>query len=195
MDISKLFEGKGKSIYNKYDCLTYGGSTYGNISKSLKLGINMKVKDDKILYASENRISDAIDFEIGDGEKGGIITLSTDVNAVPLSENKLVNWVKQKYASLKNRFTKSGMTDKIAKKHDLIGWTIGNFLDGHYRAKDGSDFNERSISVEIVSIDFDTLMSVAEDLCRDFKQQSVLVKSYDTGHIYFVNPEKVEKEK
>ena len=82
MDISKLFEGKGRSIYNKYDCLTYGGSTYGNISKSLKLGINMKVKDDKILYASENRISDAIDFEIGDGEKGGIITLSTDVNAI-----------------------------------------------------------------------------------------------------------------
>lgn len=194
MDISKLFEKEGKSICNKYECLTYGGSTYGNISKSLKLGINMKVKDDRILYASENRISDAIDFEIGEGQKGGIITLSTDVNAIPLSENKLVNWVKQKYASLKNRFTKSGMIDKIAKKQDLIGWTIGNFLDGHYRAKDGSDFNERSISVEIVGIDFDTLISVAEDLCRDFKQQSVLVKSYDTGHIYFVNPEKVEKE-
>ena len=194
MDFSKLINDKGKSIYDKYDCLTYRGSTYGNISKSLKLGIRMKVKDDRILYASETRIIDAIDFEIGDGKRGGIITLSTDVNAIPLSENKLVNWEKQKYVSLKNRFTKSGMIDKIAKKHDLIGWTIGNFLDGHYRTKDGSDFNERSISVEIVGIDFDTLISVAEDLCRDFIQQSVLVKSYDTGHIYFVNPENVEKE-
>ena len=49
-----------------------------------------------IAYNADDSLCEAIIDRISKPNMGGMIILSTDVNAVKLSENKLVNWVKQK---------------------------------------------------------------------------------------------------
>ena len=50
-------------------------------------------------------------------------------------------------------------------------------------------YGEKSLSVEIIGIDTDTLIKIAEQLCETFMQESVLVKDYSTGRVMFVDNE------
>lgn len=166
---------------DKYECL--------NEAKSWSDGMK-KNNFPKIKFSSEKTIlSEGIDFEPEENEKGGIIVFSTDVNVIELSPNKIKNWIKQKIATFTNRFQSTKMIDKIADKHQLIGWTIGHYLDGRYKAKNGKMFGENSLSVEIIGIDFDKLLHIAEDICKDFKQESVLLQDFSSGRVLFVNPD------
>lgn len=132
-------------------------------------------------------VESGIEWEVPDDERGGIIVFSEEVNAVKLSENKLINWIKQKAQTLSNRF--SGMTfiDDIAQSHNLVGWTVGNFLKGRYTGRDGNVYSENSLSVEIVGVPDSVLIQIAEELCRKFVQETVLVKEYSTNKLLFVN--------
>lgn len=133
-------------------------------------------------------LSEGIDWDVPTGEKGGIVVFSTDVNAVDLDNNKFINFFKQKIATIINRFRATSKIDKIANKNDLVGWTIGHHLDGRYKAKNGQNYGENSLSVEIIGVSYDRLVAIAEDLCRAFRQESVLCKSWDNGKVLFVNP-------
>lgn len=50
-------------------------------------------------------------------------------------------------------------------------------------------FNENSLSLEIVGVDIDTLISIAEDICKEFNQWLVLVKDYSSNRIFSVQDE------
>ena len=161
--------------YNK--CNAYSGTAH--------LYAAIKVEGRPILATN---IDSAVDWEVPDDEKGGIIVFSQEINAVKLSENKLVNWIKQKVATFKNKASGKSTIDKIAQDHDLVGWTIGNFLKGRYTGKNGKVYSEDSLSVEIIGVPDDTLIKIAEELCRAFNQETVLVKSYsERNRILFVN--------
>ena len=133
-------------------------------------------------------IEAGIKWEVSDDIKGGIIVFSDEVNAVKLSDNKLINWLKHKYATISNKFGRTKKIDKVAQDNDLVGWTVGKFLKGRYTGDDGNVYSENSLSVEIIGVDFDKLVEIAETLCREFNQESVLVKDYSTlGRIVFVD--------
>lgn len=176
----------------KYFIVTKLPGLNGNAySGSKRLYESIKVKDDNIIY-SYYPTNEGIDWQVEYKEKGGVIVLSTDVNAKELSPNKLINWFKQKSTALKNRVNKNKIIDKVANGHKLIGWTVGKFLNGRYRSKSGVNFGENSLSIEIIGVTTTELISIAEDLYREFVQETVLVKDYATGNIYFVNPNKEE---
>jgi len=103
------------------------------------------------------RIGNAIDYEFSDEDKGGIIVFSTDVTAVPL------------------------------EKHSIGNWSVGNFFKGKYTDKQGRVFTENSLSVEAIGVTYEQLIEITEDLCREFKQETVLVKSYSTNKILLVH--------
>lgn len=130
----------------------------------------------------------AREFETVDpNKKGGIIAFSTDVNSVQLSENKVMNWIKQKLTTLKNRLMKNKMLTNIIKRHEEnIGFTIGNFVHGNYKDREGNVYNEKSLTIEIINIDQELLYDIAEEICKDFNQESVLVKDYVTGNFGFL---------
>ena len=133
-------------------------------------------------------IEGGVDWEVPDDEKGGIIVFSQEVNAVQMSKNKLINWVKQKIATFKNKASGLRDIDKIAQKHELVGWTVGKFLKGRYTGKNGQVYSEDSLSVEIIGVTDDTLIAIGEELCRAFQQEAVLIKSYsERNRIMFVN--------
>lgn len=172
----------GNTFGNKYECI--------NSAKSWSEGA--KNNFPKIRISEEKTIlSEGIQFEPEANEKGGVIIFSTDVNAVELSPNKVKNWIQQKVATYKNRLKATSMLDKIANKNQLVGWTIGHYFDGRYRAKNGQNYGENSLSLEIVGVDFNTLVKIAEEICIDFKQESVLLHDFSTGRILFVDPSKI----
>ena len=79
--------------------------------------------------------------------------------------------------------------DKIARDNELVGWTIGHYLDGRYTAKNGKCYGEKSLSVEIIGVDTNTMIKIAEELCKAFKQESVLLKDYSSNRIMFIDGE------
>jgi hypothetical protein len=134
---------------------------------------------------NENEITEDIDFEFDD--KGGMIVFSLNVNAVELSKNKIVRSIKNKIETAKNMLFKTSKVNKVIKQNpEIYGVTIGNFVKGRYKAKDGSLYDETSMSIEIIGITSDVLNKVAEELAKEFKQETVLVKNYETGKIYMV---------
>ena len=164
---------------DKYECLNEARSWSEGMKKNGCPSINYG--------KSRTIISEGIQFEPESNEKGGIIVFSTDVNAVELSPNRIANWVKQKFATFKNRRNSTKMVDRIANKNNLIGWTIGHYLDGRYRAKNGQNYGENSLSLMIVGVNTDGMVRIAEDICKEFQQESVLLKDFSTGRILFVD--------
>lgn len=163
-----------------YRCLNEARSSVGGMMMNGLPRINHN--PDRVI------MSEGIQYEPDSNQKGGIIVFSTDVNAVELDPNRLRNWIKQKLSTIKNRLSFTSKIDKIADRHSLVGWTIGRFLDGRYKAKNGKMFGENSLSLEIIGVDFKELISIAEELCVSFKQESVLVKDFSKGRILFVDP-------
>ena len=142
---------------------------------------------DDIIY-NESLVDEARNFDAVPKEKrGGIITFSRDMNSTQMSENKYISFFKQKLVTLVNRLSALKRIDKVAQDFKLEGWTITKGLHGKYvDRKTGVVFDEKSLSVELVGITTDTLLDTAENLCTEFQQQSVLVKSYENGDIWFV---------
>ena len=101
----------------------------------------------------------------------------------------MVRFIKNKLETATNILFKSSKINKVIKNNpEIFGVTIGNFVKGRYKAKDGSLYDESSLSVEIVGITSDVLNKVAEELAQEFKQETVLVKNYDENKIYLVKP-------
>ena len=76
----------------------------------------------------------------------------------------------------------------IPKCNDIFAWTVGKYLHDRYKAKDGTIFDENSISVELLNVSLDTIISFAEELCKEISQETVLVKLYGEDRILFVKP-------
>lgn len=126
-------------------------------------------------------------------KKGGIISLAVNVNAVRMSKNKIFNWIGQQIETIKNGIGKNNKIDNVISRNEAlkgVGVTIGNFVGGKYKEKDGAMYDETSFSIEIMGIDPDFLVNVAEELVREFKQETVLVKDYGSNNIYIVKDNK-----
>ena len=168
---------------------------YGYIARRIR------ITENNIISKPINNIVEKIVDEVPHDLMGGMIVLSTDVNATKQSENKIVDFIKKKAKTLYNRLAYTKKIDKITKQflkknpntnldeYQIQGWTIGKFLNGRYRANDGSVFDENSISVELIYTPIEEVIKVAEELCRQFDQESVLVKDYANNKILFVDGE------
>ena len=77
------------------------GNTY---SASKRLYESIKKTYSNVI-ASSHSMNEGIDWEVPDDEKGGIIVFSEEVNAIELSGNRLINWLKQKTKTTKNKLS------------------------------------------------------------------------------------------
>lgn len=128
-----------------------------------------------------------------DKYKGGVITFSTDVNCVELSTNAILNKVKQFVTTFNQRFTRKKRIHNVINKlnagseEKIEGYSVGNFFEGNYVGKEGEKYSEKSISVFLGGISSQTLLKLAEMLAAEFKQETVLVKDFNTNKIYYAN--------
>lgn len=174
-------------VINKFNLFEiYNGKDGGAYRASRYLSKAMSSKGKTPIYSS--MLNEGIQFEPAPDKKGGMIVFSTDVNAEKQSENKVVNWLKQKMMTITNRLNATKKIDKIAADNELVGWTIGHYLDGRYTSpKNGKQYGENSLSLEIIGINFETLVKIAMEICSSFTQESVLVKDYSSGRVLFVD--------
>lgn len=166
-----LYEGFSRSAYQ-------GGAHLANA-----------IRRNNDILASSFKLNESVSYEPAENERGGIIVFSTDVNAITLHNNKVLDYLKQKVETITNKLNATRKIDKIAAENNLVGWTIGRFLNGRYTAKNGKQYGENSLSVEIIGVDFNQLLKIAEQLCRSFTQESVLLKDYSTNRVLFVDAE------
>lgn len=171
-----------------------------NINIQLNNSLSFKITDlsiqnkgtysaSRYKYHNMFKKSEGIAYEPDKTNKGGLITFSTEVNAYNFSDSKFKNWMKKKIATIDNRINTNKRIDEIGKRHDLVGWTVGHFLNGRYTSNNGLVFDEKSLSLEIIDVDLDTLIAVAEELCIMFLQESVLLKDYTSGRVMFIDAE------
>lgn len=114
------------------------------------------------------------------------ITFSTDVNSVALSSNPIINALKQRIVSMRNRRHAESKIDRIAANLSIDGWTITSGLRGKYRDSNGRVFTENSIRIDLIGVEADKAEYLARILCREFKQESVLMCTMDYEYVDFV---------
>lgn len=128
--------------------------------------------------------------------RGGIIVFSTDVNAVQMDNNKLLNKIKQLITTFNYRVNRgkkihkvvNKFNDNVNKTEERIGaYSVGNFFKGRYVGDNGEMYNEKSLSVEINGISSMNLLSFAELLANEFMQETVLVKDLNMNKIYLAD--------
>lgn len=145
-----------KSLFEVYEPQgAYNGARY----------ISLSVSDEKTILRK------AIEREINEQEKGGIICFSTDVNAKQLNDISFFKAIHQFLTT---------------KSQGLIGWNIGGFMHGKY-SREGKVWNEESIAAEIIGITSEKLLEYAKDLCSEFNQESVIINDYNSHKILFIN--------
>lgn len=132
------------------------------------------------------RISDEIEHEYEPEESGGLIVFPLDVNAMDV--DNFVNSVKKFYHTWEQCLVPSIERDKEEEKHTISTWSVGNFFKRNYTADNGDIYNEKSMSIEIIGVDYTAIIRISVDLCSEFKQETVLVKSYSNNKIMIVKP-------
>lgn len=188
MDIKNFFNGVIKEFFKEKKHYIYGNS----LNESIKLnGFSIKKENDikcETTFFNTDGILTERKEEVEN--KGGIIVFSVDVNAVKQSENVLKNWFLRKVKTYQNIFQKKEKISKIIKQNEeVFGLTIGKFVTGRYRGTTGELYDESSLSIEIIGVTTEILDKVAMDVCKEFNQESVLVKNYDDNKIYFIYAE------
>ena len=122
---------------------------------------------------------------LGIGEKGGIIIFSTDVNAT--SQAGLLNWLSGRLQTHWSRLRVKQRVLDILDQKSIQCVSFGNYFKGYYKADDGRVFSEKSLAVEILFVDSETLTQLATEIAKKFNQQTVLVKDSNTNEMYFAD--------
>ena len=121
---------------------------------------------------SRTILSEGIQSEMK--EQGGVIVFPADAGAVELSPDKV-----------RSRLQTASLTNRAMC--GAAGWKIGHYLDREYSVENGAAFGKNSLSAAIADIDFDSLLWLAEEFCRDFGQKNVLVHDFTDGRILVVD--------
>ena len=152
-------------------------------------------------YSTRRHLYEALDVRNDDGrvvlkktkgeipseERGGMIVLPTEVSAEESNKARFLSWLKGKHAAFLEGDGHDGEMDKATWNADgPTGWTYGKFLRGRYVGNDGGVYDENSLAFEMTGINIAGLLAIAEDLCREFNQETVLVKTYDPKRLIFV---------
>jgi len=134
--------------------------------------------------------------------RGGIIIFSLDVSRNDVSKHKLISWFKDigisstskffsksKLKSLINKFNLSN-DQKLASDNidDYIGaFSTGHFFLGRYIGDTNKVFNEKSLSIEVNGISPKGLIYLAEQMAKEFNQETVLIKELKANKIFLAN--------
>ena len=129
--------------------------------------------------------------------RGGIIVFAVNVNAVQMSDNHLINKIRQFVETLKNKFNKDNIVhntivsfnnDNSRNNGEYIGaYSLGNFFKGKYVGDNGEMFNDKSLCLEINGLSSKSLLKLAEMISDRFRQETVLVKDLNKNKIYLAD--------
>lgn len=127
------------------------------------------------------------------GGQGGVILISTDVNALAGAgiAGRLAARIRTAYQRLrKDHLVDQVILQHLARAEVAVGWSIGPTLFGrYYDPEERILYLERSFAVEILDAPYPVLKAIAKDLRQTFRQQEVILKCHETGVVEHVRGE------
>jgi len=132
----------------------------------------------------------AVDFELGNSV--GVIIFSTDLDATIFNAETFSDMVKfffdSKWKAFLNRLNVSDkLRNILLDKYTKPEYTLGRNFTGSYKNKNGITINKNSYTIGIVGVDSDILILIASEICKEFKQETVMVRDFNKSKVYFVN--------
>jgi hypothetical protein len=132
----------------------------------------------------------AVDFELGNSV--GVIIFSTDLDSTIVKAETFSDMVKfffdSKWKSFLNRLNVSDkLRNILLDKYTKPEYTLGRNFTGSYKNKNGITINKNSYTIGIVGVDSDVLILIASEICKEFKQETVMVRDFNKSKVYFVN--------
>ena len=132
---------------------------------------------------------------VGNG-KGGMIVLSTDINSN--AGKGIWNTIRNKWlGTLLNRMNRIKKVDKtvneVSNANSIsIAYSIGSnvFHGKYYDMKTNEAFDEHSFTIDLRGLPIKIVYQIAEKLCHEFNQQSVLVINHATNKSVYVQLKK-----
>lgn len=125
--------------------------------------------------------------------RGGIIVFPTDVDAIQLNTNEVLNKIKQIISTHKNRINRSGIVHNTSNqfnhqnREDIVAYSVGYFFKGTYVGDNGVTFNDTSMSIAIDGLSSLSFLKLAELVAKSLKQETVLVKDLNLNKIYLAD--------
>ena len=122
--------------------------------------------------------------------RGGVIVLSTEINATESDSHQLVDDIKQIIDTFGQRLSCNKRTRWTFfwhgrdNKESISEYSVGNFFRGGYIDDKGKKYNEKSICLEVKGVSTKTLFKLSEMICEELKQETVLVKDLNTNKIF-----------
>ena len=131
-------------------------------------------------------IGKVMDERVSKSSVGGTIYLSFDINSAELNNPEFADFLKVYYGKRDN--VKSDLVN-FCHKHN-IGMTFypntGVFIDEEEKNPDNRmKVEENSYTIKIIYVSSSKLDSIAEELCKTYYQQSVLVEDEINNRAYF----------
>ena len=114
-----------------------------------------------------------LDESVLQDNHGGVIIFPRNMNPLLLSNHYIVNLL---------------MTKSLTIAGENLSCSIAKAL--HVKYKDrvtGEVFDEHSLSIVLLGVTTDVMLDVAEKLCDEFDQRTVLFKNYENNDIWCVN--------
>ncbi len=145
----------------------------------------MKLENVSPIYFDE-----AVDIELDDSS--GLITFSTDYNFSLVKAETFIDKVKFFFDSnwkvFLNRQNVRGRLKKIlVDKNIQSEYTLSINLFSAHKSKNGITLYKKSYSVTIEGVNSDVLILIATEICKEFKQATVMVRDSNKNKVYFIN--------
>jgi hypothetical protein len=145
----------------------------------------MKLENVSPIYFDE-----AVDIELDDSS--GLITFSTDYNFSLVKAETIIDKVKFFFDSnwkvFLNRQNVRGRLKKIlVDKNIQSEYTLSRNLFSAHKSKNGITLYKKSYSVTIEGVNSDVLILIATEICKEFKQATVMVRDFNKNKVYFIN--------
>lgn len=132
-----------------------------------------------------------IDFEFENS--GGTINFSTDLDATLIKAQTFIVMVKfffnSKWRAFLNGINVRGRIKNIlADKFIKSEYSLRRNLLSVYTSKNGVImYKKKSYTMAIDGLDSDVLILIATEICKEFKQEIVMVRDFNKNKVYFVN--------
>lgn len=132
----------------------------------------------------------AVDFELANSV--GVIIFSTDLDATIVKSETFSDMVKfffdSKWKVFLNRLNVSDkLRNILLDKYTKPEYTLGRNFTGSYKNKNRITINKNSFTIGIDGVDSDVLILIASEICKEFKQETVMVRDFNKSKVYFVN--------
>ena len=184
------------------DCLPSGINYYkAGMYKEMEKNRNSFIRQPLTESFLTEKVRDPKDQYGFSKYRGGMIVFSTNVNAVidNAEKSKIKAFLKKLYYTTMNHISKYSMINNLIQQWNkefadiddfyLGALTIGKNYQGRYVGDNNKIYNEKSTSIELGGVPSEMLILFAVELCKMFKQESVLVKDFNTNRIFLVDPE------